>query len=227
MSNLEDRMRDLDVIPAPDLEFDRHRPAGSSMPSDPAQGSTLRAIVSCSISVIVLVVLVSTRQGATPSMRPVAGSGLPASQSTLRASGVCGASDGTPVSLGDASTASGFTLFAVADPSDVGQLRKAVSCPGGEVVLEFSSGANIYENANKIADPGAAWQSLAADSSDTTVATIQGQPAALTDPAKSHAFGSVSVVLDGTWIVVEGNGSMDMDALVRAASGLSPYSATS
>jgi hypothetical protein len=68
---------------------------------------------------------------------------------------------------------------------------------------------------------------MAADSpTDTSVGSIQGQPAALIDPEKAQANGSVTFVQSGTWTVVEGNGKLTLDDLEKIASSLRPYSTT-
>ena len=96
--------------------------------------------------------------------------------------------------------------------------------------MQFSSGINIYLDVNTISDPAAAWAALAAaDSFDTSVGTVRGQPAALIDPAKdSTGFGNGSVTLvDGsTWIVVEGDGTIPISSLESVAESLTPPAVT-
>jgi hypothetical protein len=100
-------------------------------------------------------------------------------------------------------------------------------CSATELILEFSAGVKIYQDVNDIKDPEAAWKGLASDSSDTSVGSILGQPAALIDPVKAGANGSVTFVTNETWVVVEGNGKLALDDLERIASSLTPYSPAS
>ena len=93
--------------------------------------------------------------------------------------------------------------------------------------FQFPSGINIYLDQNGLSDPAATWKAMAAqDPTDTSVGAVQGQPAAFIDPAKSKggANGSISFVVRGTWIVVEGNGSIPLSDLIRVTNGLTSSS---
>lgn len=84
----------------------------------------------------------------------------------------------------------------------------------------FSSGVRIFEDENTLKDPEGAWQTMAKDSpSDTSVGEVLGQPAAVITP-HDIAKGSVSVVLDNVWIVVEGNGKASAEELLKVARSL-------
>lgn len=91
--------------------------------------------------------------------------------------------------------------------------------------MTFSSGIKTYLDVNGIKDPAVAWAGLAAQDPDYTfVGTARGQPAALIDPLKDPAGtanGSVTVVDDGLWIVVEGNGKASISDLTRVTNSLS------
>jgi hypothetical protein len=126
--------------------------------------------------------------------------------------------------LPDSAKATAFQVFVPSDSSFAGTLKAVANCPGGELVLEFSSGIRIYENTNVIPNPAAAWEAMAADSPlDTSTGSIQGQPAALIEPDKGGANGSITFVQGGTWIVVEGNGALSLDDLESVASSLMSY----
>jgi len=90
-------------------------------------------------------------------------------------------------------------------------------------------GVIIYMDVNTIVDPAAAWAALAyQDPYDTSVGMVAGHSAALIDPANDPtgtANGSVSLVEDGTWIVVEGNGQIPISDLEAIAASLKPFSA--
>jgi len=91
--------------------------------------------------------------------------------------------------------------------------------------MHFTSGIVVLQEADSIGDPARAWQRLAnQDSVDTSVGTVQGEPAALIDPAKSNggALGSVTVVLGGTIVWVVGDGTLSISDLVRVADSLRP-----
>jgi hypothetical protein len=148
-------------------------------------------------------------------------------RSVLTPQGVCGLTDGATVSLSAAAKASSYNVLVPTDSADTGSLAAVHSCPGTELILEFSSGAKIYLNNNQIKDPSAAWQAMAEGSVDTSVGVILGQPAALIDPAAAHANGSVTFVIDGTWVVVEGNGKLALADLEQIASSVKPFSALS
>jgi hypothetical protein len=96
----------------------------------------------------------------------------------------------------------------------------ALPCFGGRDAVLLRD--QVWEEANDIPDPAASWKALAEQDLDTSVGTVQGQPAALIDPAKSPsgADGSVTVVLSGTWVVVEGNGQIAIEDLARVAESL-------
>lgn len=131
---------------------------------------------------------------------------------------------GQPTTVAQAASATPFTLLVphdpVADTDSTVSLVGVWQCPGSEIEMRFSSGITVWEDMNEIADPAAAWEALAnQDPVDTSVGTVQGQPAALIDPAKSpaDANGSVRFVVSGTWIVVEGNGQISIADLARVA----------
>jgi hypothetical protein len=89
------------------------------------------------------------------------------------------------------------------------------------VILAFKSGLSLVERANPFKDPNSTWEAMAKDSpNDTTVGTIQGQPAAFIDPAKFTGKGSVSVVLDGTEVVVIGSGEQTLSEIAQVAESL-------
>jgi len=119
-----------------------------------------------------------------------------------------------------------FTIYVPSDPlANASNVASVWSCPGTELEFQYSSGINIYTDVNGFSNPARAWQAMAdQDPNDTTVGTVLGQPAALIDPAKSSsgANGSVSLVLGGTRIVVEGNGQIPLADLVRVSSSLQP-----
>ncbi len=110
-------------------------------------------------------------------------------------------------------------------PSDtlagLSSLTGVSKCSSTEIVLQFQSGIKIYLDQNQISNPSATWQAMAADSpSDTSVGTALDVPAALIRPTPGQTNGSVSFVTNGTWVVVEGNGAISLDALVPVANSL-------
>jgi len=128
-----------------------------------------------------------------------------------------------------ASAQAGYQLLAphdvLADSSPGGSLTGIWQCGGREFEMHFTSGIVVLQEANSIGDPARAWQRLAnQDSVDTLVGTVQGEPAALIDPAKSKggALGSVTVVLGGTIMWVVGDGTLSISDLVRVADSLRP-----
>src|SRR6266566_3328978 len=135
-------------------------------------------------------------------------------QTAPNLSGACGVSSGTAISLPN--VALPYDVLMPNDSlADEKSLKASFQCSTTEIVLQFSSGVRVYEDVNTIKDPSAAWQGMASESADTSVGTVLGQPAALIDPFKGGpANGSVTFVLNGTWIVVEGNGKASLDDLV-------------
>jgi hypothetical protein len=134
---------------------------------------------------------------------------------------------GQPTTLAQAAGASPFTLLVPHDPlADAGSTASLVGlwqCSGSEIETRFSSGITVWEDTNDIPDPAASWKALAdQDPVETSVGSVQGQPAALIDPAKSPggANGSVTFVLSGTWVVVEGNGHISIADLIRVAESM-------
>lgn len=97
-------------------------------------------------------------------------------------------------------------------------------CSTTEIEMDFSSGIRVYEDVNLAENPAVTWAAMAAeDPSYTSVGEVRGQPAALIDPMKDPydtVNGSVSLVDDDTWIVVEGNGRISIQALQRVANSL-------
>jgi len=131
--------------------------------------------------------------------------------------------------LGAAPAQAGYQLLAphdsLADSSSGGSFTGIWQCAGREFEMHFTSGIVVLQKADSIGDPARAWQRLAnQDSVDTSVGTVQGEPAALIDPAKSNggALGSVTVVLGGTIVWVVGDGTLSISDLVRVADSLRP-----
>jgi hypothetical protein len=136
---------------------------------------------------------------------------------------------GDRTSLDTAAAGTGYQLLvphdSMADAASSDSLIGVWRCPGDGVEMAFASGITLTQEANTFSDPGKAWQRLAdEDSADTSVGTVQGQPAALIDPAKSigGALGSVTVVIDGTIVWVVGTGHVAIADLVRVADSLQP-----
>jgi hypothetical protein len=126
-----------------------------------------------------------------------------------------------------ASASAGYQLLVPHDPlADAGSGGATIgiwSCGGGEFEMRFRSGITLLQEANSISDPAKAWEGLAKqDPVDTSVGTVQGQSAALIDPAKSAggALGSVTVVLGGTIVWVVGDRLIPLSDLVRVADSL-------
>ncbi|MGZ5372331.1 MAG: hypothetical protein ACXWDE_11135 [Aeromicrobium sp.] len=95
-------------------------------------------------------------------------------------------------------------------------------CEGEQAEIDFSSGIKVHLFPDTIDDPSSAWSSMASDSpGDTTVGVALGQPAALIVPVQGNN-GSVSVVDQGQLIVVEGNGTIPLDDLVRVTDSMVP-----
>ena len=136
---------------------------------------------------------------------------------------------GDRTSLDAAAAGTGYQLLAphdpIADTASPDSLIGVWRCAGDGVEMAFASGITVVQEANTITDPATAWQRLAReDSADTSVGTVQGQPAALIDPAKStgNALGSVTVVIDGTIVWVIGDGHIPISDLMRVAESLQP-----
>ena len=134
---------------------------------------------------------------------------------------------GSPTTLDQAIARAPYTILvpqdSLADPSNLSKVCMLGSAT--EVELLFPSGIAILQQVNDIKDPASSWEALAAqDPQDTSVGSIGGIPAAVIDPAKSSggALGSVSLVKDGTWIVVVGNGKISAADLERVAASLIP-----
>ncbi len=126
-----------------------------------------------------------------------------------------------------ASASAGYHLLAphdaLADAASAGSILGIWSCGGGEFEMRFKSGITLLQEANSISDPAKAWEGLAKqDPGDTSVGIVQGQPAALIDPATSTggALGSVTVVIGRTIVWVEGDGQISISDLVRVADSL-------
>jgi hypothetical protein len=101
-------------------------------------------------------------------------------------------------------------------------------CPGGEAEVDFTSGIRIFMNANRIPNPAAAWSEEAESAgSGASAGVVNNQPALLIPPSTDSsqpARGSVTLVENGTWIVVEGNSSdtTTMSTLTDTASSMQP-----
>jgi hypothetical protein len=102
------------------------------------------------------------------------------------------------------------------------------SCSNTGAAISFQSGITLETDVNTFKDPDASLRKFAAsDSVETTIGTVQGQTAAIIDPAKDpagHALGSVTLVERGTWICLVGNGTLSANSLVAIANSLSPVS---
>jgi hypothetical protein len=146
---------------------------------------------------------------------------------TFQTSGPCGGGEAKPESLAEASQSAGFQVLVPSDAlASPDSLASTNECAGGSLVLSFKSGLSVIERANTFKDPSSTWEAMAKDSpGDTSVGTIQGQPAAFIDPAKFGAKGSVSLVLEGTSVVVVGSGDQTLSQLTEVAQSLKPSSA--
>jgi hypothetical protein len=138
------------------------------------------------------------------------------------ATGPCGGLDGQPITVDDLTSAVSFRAFvpndSLASPASV---TSVVVCPNGDVEMEFNSGVGILERSNTIQDPKSAWTAMAADSpADTSVGLVLGEPAAMIDPQKFGALGSVTFVTEGTYIVVVGSGEQTLSQIASVAESL-------
>jgi hypothetical protein len=100
-------------------------------------------------------------------------------------------------------------------------LQGAWDCPGSATLLEFSSGLTLAVDINTIADPSAAWKTLAESSPRIySVGEINGVAASFIDPdgdPNDDAKGGVTFVIDGIYVSVGGNGRIPLRDLVAAA----------
>jgi hypothetical protein len=131
-----------------------------------------------------------------------------------------------PTTVDAAEQAAGYRVWLPAsDQTDIGAVRQVWSCAGGRMVVAYQSGVRVYLDRYDGVDAASTWREAADQSSDSSVATVAGQPALLIDPGKDsagEANGSVSLVEGGTLVVVEGNGRMPLDRLVAIAGSLRP-----
>jgi hypothetical protein len=122
--------------------------------------------------------------------------------------------------------------YSVVLPSDTlasaDELVGTWDCPDSATRMEFRTGVNVVADVNTIKDPLAAWQGLA----DTntliySVGEIQGNPALFIDPEadpKDDAEGGITVVLDGVYVSVGGDGTIPLKELVAVAESLEVHS---
>jgi hypothetical protein len=172
------------------------------------------------LALVMGLVVVGTALGHRQPSVPVGNDRLALSGSTP-----CGG-PATATTLGAAEHAAGYRVWLPAsDQPDVGAVRQVWSCAGGRMVVAYQSGVRLYLDQDAGGDSASTWKDAAEQSSDSSVATVAGHPALLIDPAKDpagEANGSVSLVEDGTLVVVEGNGQMPLDRLVAIAESLRP-----
>jgi hypothetical protein len=103
-------------------------------------------------------------------------------------------------------------------------LQTVWDCPADGILLEFGSGVTVFYDVSTIADPERGWDALARERSGIySTARVRGVPASLTDPAKDEtksAAGGVTLVQNGLYISVGGDGSIPLGKLVAAAESL-------
>lgn len=144
----------------------------------------------------------------------------------------CGATSGSPTTVSDAAKNEPYAVLMPSDPlASAATVSRAVTCPQDELIVSFNSGIRAIESASTIADPSSNWKAIASsDSVEASFGTVDNQPALLIDPAADpnhQAKGSVSFVLDGTLVIVEGSGTQSLDQLTTVSNTMEPVSGPS
>jgi hypothetical protein len=181
------------------------------------------------LGVAALSVVLATREPAThrPHQRDIAATKRDLAQVRHRLSAQNGPAFVCSGSVETESQAASEAKFTVYEPHAAvagwDQLQAAQFCSPNELRLTFGRGS-IYESANRLSDPDAAWAALARqDPATTSTTSIHGTDAAVIKSAEDGAggdLGSVTLVLGSTWLVVEGDGSVPASTLVSVAGSL-------
>jgi hypothetical protein len=97
-------------------------------------------------------------------------------------------------------------------------------CPGGATRLEFSSGVNIVLDRNTISDPAESWAGLVESNPRIySIGEVLEVPALLIDPdgdPTDDAEGGVTLVTDGVYVSVGGDGMIPLARLVDTTEAL-------
>jgi hypothetical protein len=130
-----------------------------------------------------------------------------------------------PTTIEDALGQQSFTVLlpahALANDASVAEVRR---CPYPELRIAYSSGVDLLLDATMTwTDPAESWEGLARVEPDwRTVGTVRGQPALLSDPAKSdETVGGVEFVMEANLLVnITGNGEIPLEDLIEVAQSL-------
>ena len=120
----------------------------------------------------------------------------------------------------------GFGLYLPDHPlARDGSMTAIYRCHDTGVQAEYASGISVYMGSTDIADPGQAWQELAATAPKIySVTRVLGVPAWVSDASKDPSGvaegGVVAVLQDGTYVAVIGNGKIPAEDLVAVTGSL-------
>ena len=103
-------------------------------------------------------------------------------------------------------------------------LEAVWDCPGDAYLLRFESGITVFYDVSTIADPELGWAALAAENPEIySVEKVRGVMASVTDPSgdkSGETNGGVTLVSDGLYISVGGNGSIPVKELIAVTESL-------
>jgi hypothetical protein len=106
-----------------------------------------------------------------------------------------------------------------------GSMTAIYRCHDTGVQAEYASGISVYMGSTDIADPGLAWEELAATAPEIySVTKVLGVPVWVSDASKDPTGvaegGVVAVLRDGTYVAVIGNGKIQAEDLVAVTGSL-------
>lgn len=132
---------------------------------------------------------------------------------------------GTQVELRSARQQVPYRILLPEHPlADANSLESVWRCPAVAVLLRFRSGVTVFLDVSTIANPEEGWAKLAADDPSVySTRRVQGVLASVTDPdgdPSGEANGGVTLVSEGTYISVGGNGSIPIARLIEVTESL-------
>jgi hypothetical protein len=113
-----------------------------------------------------------------------------------------------------------------------GSMTAIYRCHDTGMQAEYASGISVYMGSTDIADPGQAWEDLAATEPEIySVTKVLGVPAWVSDASKDPSGvaegGVVAVLQDGTYVAVIGDGTIVAEDLVAVTGSLTLRGASS
>jgi hypothetical protein len=128
--------------------------------------------------------------------------------------------------LAAAEQEAGYAPLVSSDPAADANHISTICSPGGDqVTIRFASGVGVMTYPNSIPNPPRSWQRYVEDNpGEGDTAEVLGETALRLSPGPG-AKGSITLVHEGLYVSVVGNGQLDLDQLTQIADSLHPYSA--